>query len=156
MSAADTSDSSDNEATEIDHELAPKTITNNNNTSTMSSSNFQSAQLKSQNSTSHTTNISSASSSSTSQSASATTPLSTSATIHQSSTKSQPTTTNSQQSILSPLMYQTPQGMMYATPSNGGVIFSLAQSDAAPQFITIPLSVIPANGQGELDLSKRK
>lgn len=62
-------------------------------------------------------------------------------------------------SILSPLMYQTPQGMMYATPSNGGVILSLAQGDASsvhPQFITIPLSMVAANGQGELDLSKRK
>lgn len=63
--------------------------------------------------------------------------------------------------IISPLVYQTPQGLMYATPSNGGVIFSLApQSDPnsvhPPQFITIPLSVVTANGQGELDLSKRK
>lgn len=48
--------------------------------------------------------------------------------------------------------------MMYATPSNGGVILSLAQGDSAhPQFITIPLSMVTsANGQGELDLTKRK
>ena len=61
-------------------------------------------------------------------------------------------------SILSPLLYQTPQGMMYATPSNGGVLFSLAPQEPGqgPQFI-IPLSVMAtANGQGELDLSKRK
>lgn len=79
-----------------------------------------------------------------------------------SSTKSQVSTPVSQPSVLSPLLYQTPQGMMYATPSNGGVIFSLAPqgTDAntvhPPQFITIPLSVVAANGQGELDLSKRK
>ncbi|ENN73784.1 hypothetical protein YQE_09615, partial [Dendroctonus ponderosae] len=49
----------------------------------------------------------------------------------------------SQGSILSPLMYQTPQGMMYATPSNGGVLLSLAQGDPnnKTQFITIPLSM---------------
>lgn len=77
--------------------------------------------------------------------------------------KSQPSSTPvSQQSVLSPLLYQTPQGMMYATPSNGGVIFSLAPQTSdtnavhPPQFITIPLSVVAANGQGELDLSKRK
>lgn len=74
----------------------------------------------------------------------------------------QPSSTVQPPSILSaPLVYQTPQGMMYATPSNGGVIFSLAQGDAnsgqPPHFITIPLSaVMTANGQGELDLSKRK
>lgn len=64
-----------------------------------------------------------------------------------------------QPSIISPLVYHTPQGMMYATPSNGGVILSLAQSDpnaGHPQFITIPFSMVAANGQGELDLSKRK
>ena len=80
------------------------------------------------------------------------------------STSTAPATTASSKSspsqpILSPLLYQTPQGMMYATPSNGGVIFSLAQADptsAHPQFITIPLSMVAANGQGELDLSKRK
>lgn len=68
-------------------------------------------------------------------------------------------TTPSQPPILSPLVYQTPQGMMYATPSSGGMILSLAQGDpgsAHPQFITIPLSMVAANGQGELDLSKRK
>lgn len=74
----------------------------------------------------------------------------------------QPSSGSQPPSILSaPLVYQTPQGMVYATPSNGGVIFSLAQGDPAsgqpPQFITIPLSaVMAANGQGELDLSKRK
>lgn len=74
----------------------------------------------------------------------------------------QPSTSSQPPPILSaPLVYQTPQGMVYATPSNGGVIFSLAQGDPAsgqpPQFITIPLSaVMAANGQGELDLSKRK
>lgn len=79
-----------------------------------------------------------------------------------STTKSQTSTPSSQPSVLSPLLYQTPQGMMYATPSNGGVIFSLAPQSAdantvhPPQFITIPLSVVAANGQGELDLSKRK
>lgn len=65
----------------------------------------------------------------------------------------------SQPPILSPLVYHTPQGMMYATQSNSGVIFSLAQTDpnvTHPQFITIPLSMVTANGQGELDLSKRK
>ncbi|XP_018574542.1 serum response factor homolog isoform X2 [Anoplophora glabripennis] len=68
-------------------------------------------------------------------------------------------TASSQPPILSPLVYQTPQGMMYATPSTGGVILSLAQGDpnsAHPQFITIPLSMVATNGQGELDLSKRK
>lgn len=78
-----------------------------------------------------------------------------------STTKTQTTASVSQPPVLSPLLYQTPQGMMYATPSNGGVIFSLApqaESNAVhpPQFITIPLSVVAANGQGELDLSKRK
>lgn len=74
----------------------------------------------------------------------------------------QPSTSSQPPAILSaPLVYQTPQGMVYATPSNGGVIFSLAQGDPASgqphQFITIPLSaVMAANGQGELDLSKRK
>ncbi|CAH0552847.1 unnamed protein product [Brassicogethes aeneus] len=78
-----------------------------------------------------------------------------------SSSKSTPSTTvktepSTSPSILSPILYQTPQGMMYATPSNGGVILSLAQGDAngQPQFITIPLSMM-TNGQGELDLSKR-
>ncbi|ENN73742.1 hypothetical protein YQE_09655, partial [Dendroctonus ponderosae] len=64
----------------------------------------------------------------------------------------------SQGSILSPLMYQTPQGMMYATPSNGGVLLSLAQGDPnnKTQFITIPLSMV-ANEQGhEPDGTKRK
>lgn len=64
--------------------------------------------------------------------------------------------------LSSPLVYQTPQGVMYATPSNGGVIFSLApQVDpnsgaAASHFITIPLSMVAANGQGELDLSSKR
>ncbi|KAB0802716.1 hypothetical protein PPYR_04902 [Photinus pyralis] len=78
------------------------------------------------------------------------------------SSTQQPASTVQPPPILSaPLVYQTPQGMMYATPSNGGVIFSLAQGDGnsgqPPHFITIPLSaVMSANGQGELDLSKRK
>nr|CAH7757294.1 unnamed protein product [Callosobruchus chinensis] len=68
--------------------------------------------------------------------------------------------------ILSPLVYQTPQGVMYAaTPSGGGVILGMAQPQGgAPhtQFITIPLSMMGSqpqeqNGQSaELDLSKRK
>lgn len=61
--------------------------------------------------------------------------------------------------IISPLLYQTPQGVMYATPSSNGMIFSLANSGdpTLGQFITIPLSLMAAaNGQGELDLSKRK
>lgn len=68
------------------------------------------------------------------------------------------TPSTSQASMLSPLMYQTPQGMMYATPSNGGVLLSLAQGDpnTKPQFITIPLSMM-SNGQGsELEITKRK
>ncbi|XP_074033317.1 uncharacterized protein [Leptinotarsa decemlineata] len=68
--------------------------------------------------------------------------------------------TSSAPPMLSPLIYQTPQGMMYATaPSAGGVILSLSQGDgnsSHPQFITIPLSMMASNGQGELDLSKRK
>ncbi|CAG9857317.1 unnamed protein product [Phyllotreta striolata] len=66
----------------------------------------------------------------------------------------------SKSQIMSPLVYQTPQGVVYAaTPGAGGVILSLAPADAASnraQFITIPLSMMAANGQGELDLSKRK
>nr|CAI5827222.1 unnamed protein product [Callosobruchus analis] len=68
--------------------------------------------------------------------------------------------------ILSPLVYQTPQGVMYAaTPSGGGVILGVAQPQggaAHTQFITIPLSMMGTsqqerNGQStELDLSKRK
>ncbi|KAL3277940.1 hypothetical protein HHI36_013281 [Cryptolaemus montrouzieri] len=61
--------------------------------------------------------------------------------------------------LLSPLVYQTPQGMMYAQSNGSGVLFSLAQTDpntTQPQFITIPLSMVATNGQGELDLSKRK
>ncbi|KAK9880395.1 hypothetical protein WA026_010274 [Henosepilachna vigintioctopunctata] len=61
--------------------------------------------------------------------------------------------------LISPLVYQTPQGMMYAQSNGGGVLFSLAQTDpnsSQPQFITIPLSMVSTNGQGELDLSKRK
>ncbi|XP_045469228.1 serum response factor homolog [Harmonia axyridis] len=61
--------------------------------------------------------------------------------------------------LISPLVYQTPQGMMYAQPNGNGVLFSLAHTDPnsnQPQFITIPLSMVTANGQGELDLSKRK
>ncbi|XP_028136593.1 serum response factor homolog isoform X3 [Diabrotica virgifera virgifera] len=73
---------------------------------------------------------------------------------------SKPQTSQPNPPILSPLVYQTPQGMMYAaTPSAGGVILSLAPTDgnsAHPQFITIPLSMVAANGQGEIDLSKRK
>lgn len=49
--------------------------------------------------------------------------------------------------------------MMYAQPNGNGVLFSLAHGDPnsnQPQFITIPLSMVTANGQGELDLSKRK
>ncbi|EEZ99040.2 hypothetical protein TcasGA2_TC004914 [Tribolium castaneum] len=81
----------------------------------------------------------------------------TSAPATTTTTTKSPSSSSSQPPIISPLVYQTPQGMMYATPSNGGVIFSLAQTDSAhPQFITIPLSMVAANGQGELDLSKRK
>ncbi|KAG5895590.1 hypothetical protein JTB14_002352 [Gonioctena quinquepunctata] len=76
-----------------------------------------------------------------------------------SSTKNSQNTTSAP-SMLPPLIYQTPQGMMYATtPSSGGMILSLAQGDGSssqPQFITIPLSMVASNGQGELDLSKRK
>ncbi|CAG9822677.1 unnamed protein product [Phaedon cochleariae] len=58
--------------------------------------------------------------------------------------------TSSAPPMLSPLVYQTPQGMMYAaTPSAGGMILSLAQPDGSssrPQFITIPLSMVAANG----------
>lgn len=75
------------------------------------------------------------------------------------SSTSTTTASTSNSTILSPLVYQTPQGMMYATPSNGGVILSLAQGngEAGTQFITIPLSMVTAqNGQGELDLTKRK
>ncbi|XP_076253469.1 serum response factor blistered isoform X2 [Rhynchophorus ferrugineus] len=69
------------------------------------------------------------------------------------------TTANPQMPLLSPLLYQTSQGMMYATPSNGGVLVGLTQNDNTPnqpQFITIPLSMVTANGQSsELDLTKR-
>ncbi|XP_075227466.1 serum response factor blistered [Lycorma delicatula] len=75
------------------------------------------------------------------------------------------------------LMYQTPQGMVYATPSpglpNGGVIFSLGAEAGAraggPQFITIPLplglatnnsasssSSSSSSSSGPADLSKTK
>lgn len=64
-----------------------------------------------------------------------------------------------QTSLVGPLLYQVPQGMVCTTPSNG-VIFSLTQgNEPQPQFITIPLSMAMAatNGhQAELDLSKRK
>ncbi|XP_017768962.1 PREDICTED: serum response factor homolog [Nicrophorus vespilloides] len=77
------------------------------------------------------------------------------------STASSTTSNNSSTSqIISPVLYQTPQGMVYATPSNGGVIFSLAPQGTDPsalgQFLTIPLSVMPTNGQGELDLSAKR
>ncbi|KAF7264142.1 hypothetical protein GWI33_000587, partial [Rhynchophorus ferrugineus] len=39
------------------------------------------------------------------------------------------TTANPQMPLLSPLLYQTSQGMMYATPSNGGVLVGLTQND---------------------------
>lgn len=66
------------------------------------------------------------------------------------------TVATSQGSILSPLMYQTPQGMMYATPSNGGVLLSLAQGDPnnKTQFITIPLSMV--SSEHDPDGTKRK
>ncbi|XP_018320946.1 serum response factor homolog [Agrilus planipennis] len=73
-------------------------------------------------------------------------------------TTTTPSTTSQPPPLISaPLLYQTPQGMMYAAHSNGGVIFSLAQGNSSqpPQFITIPLSLMANNGQ-ELDLSKRK
>lgn len=153
MSAAESSDSSDNEAADLDQEMAPKSAP---------SASFQ----KQQNST-----ASSASTSSTAPSNSPKMPPTTASQLNQQNqqqqqqqnqqpNQQQPSQPSNQPSILSPLMYQTPQGMMYATPSNGGVIFSLAQGDAGlahpAQFITIPLSVMAANGQGELDLSKRK
>lgn len=58
--------------------------------------------------------------------------------------------------LISPLLYQTPQGMMYAQ-SNGGVLFSVAQGDSNchPQFITIPLSLVANNGKDD-DITKRK
>lgn len=63
------------------------------------------------------------------------------------------TTTSTTQAppLLSPLMYQTPQGMMYATPSNGGVLLSLSQGDpnSKHQFITIPFSMVAGNEQQE-------
>lgn len=63
------------------------------------------------------------------------------------------TTTSTTQAppLLSPLMYQTPQGMMYATPSNGGVLLSLSQGDpnSKHQFITIPFSMVSGNEQQE-------
>ncbi|XP_030759837.1 serum response factor homolog isoform X2 [Sitophilus oryzae] len=78
--------------------------------------------------------------------------------------KSSPTTTAAPQlPLLSPLLYQTAQGMMYAAPSNGGVLVGLTPSPGSdvstnrPQFFTIPLSMMAANGQAaELDLSKKK
>ncbi|XP_057652530.1 serum response factor homolog isoform X2 [Diorhabda carinulata] len=77
------------------------------------------------------------------------------------STQSSTSTTKSQHNpILAPLVYQTPEGMMYtAAPTTGGVLLSLAPTDGSNthrQFITIPLSMVASNGQGELDLSKRK
>ncbi|CAH1131080.1 unnamed protein product [Ceutorhynchus assimilis] len=64
-------------------------------------------------------------------------------------------TSTSQAPMMGSLMYQTPQGMMYATPSNGGMLLSLAQGDDKPQFITIPLSMM-GNGQGhDLEITKR-
>ncbi|XP_066150586.1 serum response factor homolog isoform X3 [Euwallacea fornicatus] len=74
------------------------------------------------------------------------------------STVSKSTTPNtSQGGVLAPLMYQTPQGMMYATPSNGGVLLSLAQGDANSkhQFITIPFSMMNEQGSG-LEMTKKK
>lgn len=140
MSAAESSDSSDNEGGDAEPDRAiPNTPPPIFPPQTKTTTTAASAQQTS---------------SATSQAA----PSSTSSTSTSSSKTS--SSSNSQTPIISPLVYQTPQGMMYATPSNGGVIFSLAQGDPnlghTPQFITIPLSVMAANGQGELDLSKRK
>lgn len=149
MSPADSSDSSDVEVQPEEDPLANSPAHLKGNTSTTAFNQHNNTSTES--STTKTSNNSTVSSSSSTSSSSSNT------------TKSQTTTpTVSQPSVLSPLVYQTPQGMMYATPSNGGVIFSLAPqgTDAntvhPPQFITIPLSVVAANGQGELDLSKRK
>lgn len=137
MSGGDSSDSSDGEVhdEETDIIFVPPT-----SKSTPSPSSTPSSQTTSTSTPSTTTSLATTSTTTTTSSKSSTFPP-------------------AQPSILSPLVYQTPQGMMYATPSNGGVIFSLAQTNpngTHPQFITIPLSMVAANGQGELDLSKRK
>lgn len=138
MSPVDSSgDSSDGEAQDPEQDplaINPSNYKGNNNTSSSSFPTSTDSGSKSSNNPSNTSS---------------------------STTKTQTTAPATQPSVLSPLLYQTPQGMMYATPSNGGVIFSLAPQAEAnavhpPQFITIPLSVVAANGQGELDLSKRK
>ncbi|KAL1506411.1 hypothetical protein ABEB36_005780 [Hypothenemus hampei] len=67
-------------------------------------------------------------------------------------------TTSSQSTLISPLIYQTPQAMMYASPNNRGVLLSLAQSDSnvKPQFITIPLTVVSNEQGSDLDNANRK
>lgn len=138
MSAADSSDSSDNETPDAEDSKLSRPVP--------TPPPSQQSQLKSQPAQNHHTPPPSTTSNST---------------LISQSTKTPPSSTNSTQPpLITPLVYQTAQGMVYATPSNGGVIFSLAQGDPnlghPPQFITIPLSVMTANGQGELDLSKRK
>ena len=67
--------------------------------------------------------------------------------------------TSSNSTGLNPLLYSTPQGMMYATASNGGMLLSLAQTDpnSTQPFITIPISMVSSNGQGsDLEITKRK
>lgn len=134
MSPADSSDSSDGEGPEMDVKDEYPLLT-----TSAKSSNSSQSQI-------------SATSPAVTTSASAT--ISSKAQQPSASTASATAT-----SILPPLVYQTAQGMMYATPSNGSVIFSLAQADpnlGHAQQLIIPLSVMTANGQGELDLSKRK
>ncbi|KAI4457901.1 hypothetical protein MML48_7g00014809 [Holotrichia oblita] len=135
MSPGDSSDSSDGEGPEMDlKEEAPSM--------TIASKSINSSQPHSTGSASTVTTSASVTASSKNQQPTASTAASTQAA-----------------SILPPLVYQTAQGMMYATPSNGSVIFSLAQADpnlGHAQQLIIPLSVMTANGQGELDLSKRK
>lgn len=142
MSPADSSDSSDGEGTEMDVKDEPLSM---------------SATIVSKSSISPP-------SQSTTSGVTQTQPQTTTKTSLQqqpATSSSASSSTASAASILPPLVYQTAQGMMYATPSNGSVIFSLAQA-ADPnnlghaQQLIIPLSVMTANGQGELDLSKRK
>nr|XP_022910140.1 putative protein TPRXL [Onthophagus taurus]XP_022911309.1 putative protein TPRXL [Onthophagus taurus] len=77
-----------------------------------------------------------------------------------STNSSKPSTTTSQPIASSGVVYQTPHGLMYAAPSNGNVIFGLARTNDQNlphgSQLLIPLSVMATNGQGELDLSKRK
>lgn len=185
MSTVDSSgDSSDGECGDQEQELRISTTTSpiiaqssKPTASQTVTSSGQNRTLSSSTSSSRTTSSTSVTPSSEGRSTSTSTPVQGSSTVSSlgsagggggggssNGNKTNGTSTSSSSTvtttpIISPLLYQTPQGVMYATPSSNGMIFSLANSGdpTLGQFITIPLSLMAAaNGQGELDLSKRK